>query len=105
MTRRKEDATAILKLQGLNDSGRAQQLRRDADKLDGVLGLDLNYILDTLTIKYDADKLTLAQVREKLAKPARKARKGPPAMLHPNGRSGSRGPRNGPRTSGVGALR
>ncbi|MGP8057346.1 MAG: heavy-metal-associated domain-containing protein, partial [Nitrososphaerales archaeon] len=42
--------------------GRAQQLRRAADRLDGVLRVDINYISDTATIEYDADRLTLAQV-------------------------------------------
>lgn len=56
-------ATAILKIQGMNNSGRAQQLRRAANRLNGVLRVDINYILDTATIKYDADRLTLAEVK------------------------------------------
>lgn len=64
MTIRKGEATAILKIRGMDNSGRAQQLRRAADRLDGVLRVDINYISDTATVKYDADKLTLAQVAE-----------------------------------------
>lgn len=66
MAIRKEEATAILKMQGMDNSGRAQRFRRAADKLDGIFRVDINYILDTVTIKYDADKLTLAQVKKKL---------------------------------------
>jgi len=66
MTRGKHEATAILKIHGMSESGRAQRLRRAADKLDGVFLVDINYILDNVTISYNPDKLTLAQVRKKL---------------------------------------
>ena len=56
------EATVILKIQGMNNAGRAERLRYAADKLDGVLQVDIDYILDTATVKYDPDKLTLAQV-------------------------------------------
>jgi copper chaperone CopZ len=62
----KGEAIAILKIRGMSDSGQAQRLRRAATKLDGVLQVDINYILDSVTVKYDADKLTTAQVRKKL---------------------------------------
>ena len=63
----KGEATVVLKLQGMSDSGQAKRLRRTAAKLDGVLRVDINYILDSVTVKYDADKLTPAQVKKKLA--------------------------------------
>jgi len=63
----KGEAIAILKIRGMSDSGQAQRLRRAATRLDGVLQVDINYILDSVTVKYDADKLTSAQVRKKLA--------------------------------------
>jgi hypothetical protein len=66
MTQRKHEATAILRIQGLGKSGRAEQLRRAASGLDGVFLVDVNYILDNVTISYNPDKLTLAQVRKKL---------------------------------------
>jgi cation transport ATPase len=62
MITEKGKATAILKIHGMDNPGRAQQLRRAADRLDGVLRVDINYISDTATIEYDADRLTLAQV-------------------------------------------
>jgi len=67
MTGRRGEAIAILKLQGISDSGQAQRFRRTVAKLDGVLRVDVNYILDSVTVKYDADKLTLAQIEKKLA--------------------------------------
>ena len=67
MTGGKGKATAILKMRGMSDSGQARTFRRAAAKLDGVLQVDINYILDSVTVMYDADKLTPAQVREKLA--------------------------------------
>jgi hypothetical protein len=47
----------------MDNPGRAKQLRHAADKLDGVLRVDINYISDTATIRYDADRLTLAEVK------------------------------------------
>jgi len=67
MTSGKGEATAILKIRGMGDLGQARRLRRAAAKLDGVLRVDINYILDSVTVKYDADKLTSAQVKNKLA--------------------------------------
>lgn len=66
MTLRKGEATAILKIQGMNNSGRARRLKRAVYKLDGVSRVDINYILDTATIRYDTAKLTLAQVRKEI---------------------------------------
>jgi len=66
MTGRKGEATAILKIRGMGDSVQAQQLRRTAAGLDGVLRVDVNYILDSVTVKYDADKLTSDQIKKKL---------------------------------------
>ena len=63
MAAEKDEATVILKIQGMENPGRAQQLRRTAEKLDGVLQVDINYISDTATIKYDTDRLTLANVK------------------------------------------
>ena len=63
MITEKGEATAILKIRGMENPGRAQQLRRTAEKLDGVLQVDINYISETATIRYDADRLTLADVK------------------------------------------
>ncbi|HUI24301.1 MAG TPA: heavy-metal-associated domain-containing protein [Nitrososphaerales archaeon] len=67
MTNGKREATAVLKLTGMSDSGQAQRFRRTAARLDGILRVDINYILDSVTVKYDADKLTPAQIKKKLA--------------------------------------
>jgi copper chaperone CopZ len=63
----KGEAIAILKVRGMSDSGQARRLGSAADKLDGILRVDINYILDSVTVKYDANKLTSAQVKKKLA--------------------------------------
>ncbi len=63
MITEKGKATAVLKIRGMENPGRAEQLRRTAERLDGVLQVDINYISDTATIKYDADRLTLADVK------------------------------------------
>jgi len=62
MTIGKGEATAILKIRGMNRAGRAERFRHAAGKLDGILRVDIDYILDTATVEYDPDKLTRAQV-------------------------------------------
>jgi len=62
----KRQATAILKIKGMTLSGRAERLRLSAAELDGVFLVDINYILDNVTIGYDPDKLTLAQIKKKV---------------------------------------
>ena len=62
----KEVATAVLKIPGMSRTGRAERLRRDVRGLDGVLDIEINYILDSVTVKYDAGKLTSTQVRKRL---------------------------------------
>ncbi len=66
MTSGKGEAIAILKMRVVSDTGKARRLRRAAAHLDGILRVDINYILDSVTVKYDANKLTSAQVKKKL---------------------------------------
>lgn len=66
MTSARQAATAILRVDGMGDLGRAQQLRLEVDKLEGVLLVDINYILDNVTISYNPAKLTLVQIKKRL---------------------------------------
>ncbi|MDG7009640.1 MAG: cation transporter [Nitrososphaerota archaeon] len=66
MVQGKREATAILKIRGMSDSVQARRFRRTATRLDGVLRVDVDYILDSVTVKYDADKLTPAQIKKRL---------------------------------------
>lgn len=64
MSKKKEmGAVAIFTVPGMSERGRAQKLRRDVGKLDGILRVDINYILDTVSIGYDADRVTLRKIR------------------------------------------
>jgi copper chaperone CopZ len=63
---RGHEAFAIFEAPGMNVSGRAEKLKSDFGKLDGILEIEINYILDTVTIRYDPEKLTLAYLRNKL---------------------------------------
>jgi copper chaperone CopZ len=56
----------MLRVRGMNNSGRTQRLRHTIGNLDGVLKVDINYILDTVSIQYDANKLTQDQIRKKV---------------------------------------
>ncbi|MCL4355356.1 MAG: cation transporter [Nitrososphaerota archaeon] len=51
----------------MSDSIQARRFMRTATRLDGVLRVDVDYILDSVTVKYDADKLTPAQIKKRLA--------------------------------------
>jgi copper chaperone CopZ len=66
MANGKGEATAILKMRGMSDSGWARQLKRRASDVDGIIRVDINYILDSATVRYDANKLNSAQVKKKL---------------------------------------
>jgi copper chaperone CopZ len=66
MTTRNQEATAVLRIHGMSKSGRAGELRRAIVGLDGVSLVDINYTLDNVTVNYDSDRITLAEVRKKL---------------------------------------
>ena len=66
MGERVQEAFAIFLAPGMNIAGRAEKLRSDFGKLDGILEFEINYILDTVSIRYDSDKLTLANIRSKI---------------------------------------
>jgi copper chaperone CopZ len=59
-------AMAIFKTQGMHIPGRARQLRLNLGKLDGIRAVDFNYITDTVSIGYDARRLTLDTIRDAL---------------------------------------
>jgi copper chaperone CopZ len=59
-------AMAIFKTYGMHIPGRARQLRLDLGKLEGIRAVDFNYITDTVSIGYDANKLTLEMIRDAL---------------------------------------
>ena len=61
-----QEAVAIFKAPGMNISGQAQKLRKRMNELDGILQIEVNYILDTVSIVYDSDKLTLRKIRKKI---------------------------------------
>jgi copper chaperone CopZ len=63
MSKKETGAVAIFTVPGMSVRGRAQKLRRDVGKLDGILRVDINYILDTVSIRYDADRLTLRKIK------------------------------------------
>lgn len=37
---------------------------RRVNGLKGIVNVDINYILDTVSIRYDPDKVTLAEIRK-----------------------------------------
>jgi copper chaperone CopZ len=57
-------AIAIFRTTGMDISGRARKLRLEVGKLDGILVVDFNYVMDSVSIRYDSEKLTLAEIRK-----------------------------------------
>jgi copper chaperone CopZ len=70
MPKSKDEATATLKLRQMNEKGRAQRLKLAIGSLDGISKVDINYILDTVTVTYDSSDLTLAQIKKKVDRSA-----------------------------------
>jgi cation transport ATPase len=66
MTNSNREATALFKLEGGNESGQHERLRRVLCKLNGVLDVRVNFILDTISIKYDSDALTRDEIKKKV---------------------------------------
>jgi hypothetical protein len=62
----KHEATAFFKLFGGGESGRSESLRRVLGKLDGVLEVNVNFILDTVSIRYNADEVTREELKKKV---------------------------------------
>jgi copper chaperone CopZ len=60
------DATAFFKLQGGDESGQPERLRRALGKLNGVLEVNINFILDTVSIRYDSEIVTRDQIKKKV---------------------------------------
>ena len=49
---------------GMNVAGRAEKMRKKINQLEGILEFDINYILNTVSIRYDSDQVTLAKIRK-----------------------------------------
>ncbi|MGA2665071.1 MAG: hypothetical protein ABSF83_09020 [Nitrososphaerales archaeon] len=66
MSDSKHGATALFKLEGRNESGQHERLRLLLEKLNGVMDVKVNYILDTISIEYDSDVTTRAEIKRKV---------------------------------------
>jgi copper chaperone CopZ len=62
----KHQATAFFKLRGEADQGRSTRLKQALGALDGVIRVEVNFILDVVSVDYDPDKLLLDDIREKV---------------------------------------
>jgi copper chaperone CopZ len=60
------EATAFFKLEGGDESGGTEKLRRVLDGLDGVLEVRVNFIIDTISVRYDSDRLTRDEIKKKV---------------------------------------
>ena len=53
-----------MKMYGMSIAGRAERLSLAVGKLYGVNQVDVNYILDNMSVKYDSKKVTIGQIRQ-----------------------------------------
>ena len=59
-----QKSVAIFMAPSTNVAGWTQKVRKKINELDGVLEFNINYILNTVSISYDPDKITLAKIRK-----------------------------------------
>jgi hypothetical protein len=69
-----QDATAIFSMLEMGIPGRAKSLGMRLGKLEGVRLVDFNYIMDTVSIRYDGKKLTLDSIKNVIRPPAQLTR-------------------------------
>ena len=60
------EATAFFKLEGGDETRGYEKLRRALDALDGVLEVRVNFIIDTISVRYDSDRLTRDDIKKKV---------------------------------------
>ncbi len=60
------EATAFFKLRGGDESGQPARLRRALGRLDGILEVKFNFILDTISIRYDSETVTRDQIKKEV---------------------------------------
>lgn len=66
MVKRSQDAVAVFSTPRMSLVGRAQKLRNKLSELEGIREIDINYILDTVSVSYDSEKVELVEIRRKL---------------------------------------
>jgi hypothetical protein len=60
------EATAFFKLLGGDESGQPERLRRALSRLGGVLEVKVNFIQDTISVRYDSEMVTRDQIKKKV---------------------------------------
>jgi copper chaperone CopZ len=66
MSNSKHQATAFFKLRGEPDRGLSTRLKQALGTLDGVIRVEVNFILDVVSVDYDPDKLMLEDIKERV---------------------------------------
>jgi copper chaperone CopZ len=63
--RRQADALAIsiFSIEGADQPGQAERLRKALKGMPGIRGIEINYLLDTAEVRYDPDKLSLDRIK------------------------------------------
>jgi copper chaperone CopZ len=60
------EATAFFKLLGGDESGKPERLSRVLSKIDGVLEVKVNFILDIISIRYDSERVTREEIKKRV---------------------------------------
>jgi len=56
-------ATSIFAIEGADQPGQVERLRKALKAMPGVRGIEINYVLDTAKVRYDPTMLSLARIK------------------------------------------
>jgi copper chaperone CopZ len=56
-------ATSIFAIEGADQPGQVERLKKALKGMPGVRGIEINYLLDTAKVRYDPNKLSLARIK------------------------------------------
>jgi len=56
-------ATSIFSIEGADQPGRIERMRKALEAMPGVRAVEINYILDTARVRYDPNKASLASIK------------------------------------------
>jgi len=56
-------ATSIFVIEGADQPGQIERVKRTVKKMPGVRDVEINYVLDTAKVLYDPNKLSLALIK------------------------------------------
>lgn len=66
MSTRWETATSIFAIQGADQPGHLEKLKKAVKKMPGVLEVEVNHLMGTAKVRYDPNILSLARIKAEI---------------------------------------